>query len=111
MPNHITLCRKRQPYAMNYYLIIGVQRSPDCSPDDEDSFFPASIAICSEKQLTIEELEKHFEKEVTEEWDIEEGQVFLCDSGYKHLDYVLSSSEPFPDFNIYGPDVADYIGS
>ena len=45
-----------QPYAMNYYLVIGVQRSPNYSPDDGDSFQPASIAVSSEEQLTMEQL-------------------------------------------------------
>mgnify|MGYP001157250769 CR=1 FL=1 len=101
-----------QPYAMNYYLVIGVQRSPNDSPDDPDSFQPASIAVSSEEQLKMEQLEEAFEKGVNEDWELEEGQVFWNDDGYKHLDYVLVSNDPFPDSNIYGPDLAnDYLGS
>ena len=42
----------------------------------------------------------------------EEVQDWLLDKGYTNADYVLVSSEPFPeDVDIYGVDLAnDYLG-
>ena len=70
MSNHITLCRKRQPYAMNYYLIIGVQRPPYLSSEDEDSFQAFQVDVSSEKELTFKEVEKYFEEAVKNLWDL-----------------------------------------
>ena len=104
---------------MNYYLIIGVERSPHSPNDDGDSYDAFKVAVSSEKELTFEELEKAFEEEVEILWglifddlELEEQKDWEWGEGYKHAEYVLVSSEPFPeDVDIYGVDLAnDYLG-
>ena len=109
-----------QPYAMNYYLVIGVQRPPYLSGEDGDSYHAFEVDVSSEKELTFKELEKHFEEAVKNLWnfifehldDEEELKDWLDGEGYKNLDYVLVSSDPFPEVDIYGTDLANtYLGS
>jgi len=108
---------------MNHYLVIGVERSPHSPDDDGDSYDAFKVAVSSEKELTFKELNKAFEEEVKELWSVmyeelkegvpeEEVQDWLLDKGYTNADYVLVSSEPFPeDVDIYGVDLAnDYLG-
>ena len=104
---------------MNHYLVIGVERSPHSPDDDGDSYDAFKVAVSSEKELTFEELEKAFEEEVEILWglifddlELEEQKDWEWGEGYKNVDYVLVSSEPFPeDVDIYGVDLAvDYFG-
>ena len=105
---------------MIYYLVIGVERSPHSPNDDGDSYDAFKVAVSSEKELTFEELKKAFEKEVDILWSLifddlglEEQKEWEWGEGYKNVDYVLVSREPFPeDVDIYGVDLAvDYFGS
>ena len=102
-----------------YYLVIGVHRPPHLCSDDGDNYLPYQAHVSSEKELTFEELKKAFEKEVEILWslifddlELEEQKDWEWGEGYKHADYVLVSSEPFPeDVDIYGVDLAnDYLG-
>ena len=105
---------------MNYYLIIGVQRPPYLSSEDEDSFQAFQVDVSSEKELTFKEVEKYFEEAVKNLWDFiyehlddeEEMKDWLSGEGYKSADYVLVSSDPFPEVDVYGTDLANtYLGS
>ena len=105
---------------MIYYLVIGVHRPPHSPNDDGDSYDAFKVAVSSEKELTFGELKKAFEKEVDILWNLifddlglEEQKEWEWGEGYKNVDYVLVSSEPFPeDVDIYGVDLAvDYFGS
>ena len=104
---------------MNYYLVIGGQRPPNSPDDDGDSYDAFKVAVSSEKELTFEELEKAFKEEVEILWglmfdelELEEQKDWEWCEGYQNADYVLVSSEPFPeDVDIYGVDLAvDYFG-
>ena len=108
---------------INYYLVIGVHRPPHLCSDDGDNYLPYQAHVSSEKELTFKELNKVFEQDVKELWSVmyeelkeggpeEEVQDWLLDKGYTNADYVLVSSEPFPeDVDIYGVDLAnDYLG-
>ena len=104
---------------IQYYLVIGVHRPPHLCSDDGDSYLPYQAHVSSEKELTFKELNKVFEEEVKELWSFmyaelekKEMKDLLLDEGYKNADYVLVSSEPFPeDVDIYGVDLAnDYLG-
>ena len=104
---------------MIYYLVIGVHRPPHSPNDDGDSYDAFKVAVSSEKELTFEELEKEFEEEVEMLWsvifehlELEEQKDWEWDEGYKHADYVLVSSDPFPECETHGMDlVNDYLGS
>ena len=103
------------------YLLVRVYRYPASSPEDGDSYNPISINVSSKTVLTVKELEKAFDTSVESLWEdvlknLEEDQQlkdWLDGSGYKNLDYVLTSPDPFPEeVVVYGTDlVNDYLGS
>ena len=49
---------------MNYYLVIGVHRSPWCSEQDYNTYLPFHHEVISEKALTAEDLIKSFIKSI-----------------------------------------------
>ena len=106
---------------MIHYLLVGVYRYPASSPEDGDSYKPISINVPSKTVLTVKELEKAFATSVDALWndvlknleDDQELKDWLDGSGYKNLDYILTSTDPFPEeVLVYGTDlVNNYLGS
>tara|TARA_B100001989_G_C24542073_1_gene468248 strand:- start:1423 stop:1752 length:330 start_codon:yes stop_codon:yes gene_type:complete len=108
---------------MNYYLVIGVHRSPWCSEQDYNTYLPFHHEVISEKALTAEDLIKSFKEEVKEFWELcfddaihelSEEELKNCnpDDGYINAEYFLVSGKPFDIENIevHGLETGEHLG-
>ena len=55
---------------MNYYLVVGVHRSPWCSSEEFDTYLPFHHEVASKKPLTYGDIKDAFEEEVDQFWDL-----------------------------------------
>ena len=108
---------------MNYYLVIGVHRSPWCSKEEYSTYLPFHHNVISEKSLTYKSLKDAFEKEVKEFWELcfndaidklSEEELKICDSeaGYINAEYFLVSGNPFDieNIDVHGFETGEHLG-
>ena len=108
---------------MNYYLVIGVHRSPWSSPEEFDTYLPFHHEVASKKVLTWGDIKNAFEEEVKEFWELcfkdaihelSEEELKNCDpdSGYINAEYFLASWKPFDMCNmtVHGFETGEHLG-
>ena len=108
---------------MNYYLVVGVHRSPWCSSEEFDTYLPFHHEVVSEKVLTYGEINDAFEEEVKDYWDLlfrdaidelteEEFKNRDPNDGYIHAEYFLSSWKSFDidNMEVHGFECGEHLG-
>ena len=108
---------------MNYYLVVGVHRSPWCSSEEFDTYLPFHHEVASEKPLTYGDIKDAFEKEVEQFWDLcfddaihklSEEELKNCDpnNGYINAEFFLASWKPFDMCNmtVHGFECGEHLG-